>query len=396
MSRVISLTQSRVESLPLGSGTWRDEQVKGLLVRCHATTRTYSVQGDVWRNGRKIRTVKVKIDRCDRIGLRDARRRARELMSAIQSGIDPNARPDESGITLKAMFERYLADRTLAASTTENYKLHVDKYLARWKNRALVDISRVDVRDLYDDLRKRSGQTTASGVMRTLRAIINDARRYDETITANPVDVIRIPMPRPRDVQPIDLRAWWQRVNELPPIRRDYHVTLMFTGLRRRSATTIKRADLHLDRGIVRVRHMKSQKPFLLPLSDFLIAMLEVRLRDDEAIGSDWLWHSPNSKSGHLEEPRAEGLPSAHEYRHLWRTNAIAAGVPYAESALLLDHRLPGASGGYVHAEHLAQQLRQFQQQVTDYLVAEAGIELQPRLAVAHHSDDQLALPLAF
>jgi len=36
----------------------------------------------------------------------------------------------------------------------------------------------------------------------------------------------------------------------------------------------------------------------------------------------------------------------------------IAAGVPYAESALLLGQKLPGASGGYVHAEHLVEHLR--------------------------------------
>jgi len=31
----------------------------------------------------------MKIDRVDRIGLREARRRAKELMSIIQSGVDP-------------------------------------------------------------------------------------------------------------------------------------------------------------------------------------------------------------------------------------------------------------------------------------------------------------------
>ncbi len=64
-----NLTEARINSLPLGSGIWRDEQVKGLMVICHASTRTYAVQGDVRRNGRHVRTVRVKIDRCDRIGL---------------------------------------------------------------------------------------------------------------------------------------------------------------------------------------------------------------------------------------------------------------------------------------------------------------------------------------
>ncbi len=40
----------------------------------------------------------------------------------------------------------------------------------------------------------------------------------------------------------------------------------------------------------------------------------------------------------------------------------IAAGVPYAESALLLNQKLPGASGGYMHPAMLCEHLRQYAQ----------------------------------
>src|SRR3546814_18501820 len=98
---VLNLTEARSRELPMGSGIHRDEQVKGLMVICHASTKTYAVQGDVRRNGRHIRTVRVKIDRCDRLGLREARNRAKALMSQIQSGVDPPAGPAESGLTLQ-------------------------------------------------------------------------------------------------------------------------------------------------------------------------------------------------------------------------------------------------------------------------------------------------------
>ena len=61
-----------------------------------------------------------------------------------------------------------------------------------------------------------------------------------------------------------------------------------------------------------------------------------------------------------------DNLPSAHEYRHIARTLSIAAGAPYAESALLLGQKLPGASGGYVHPEHLVEHLRPFAQKLED------------------------------
>jgi hypothetical protein len=55
---VVNLTETRNRDIEPGSGIWRDEQVRGL------------VQGDVRRNGRHVRTVRLKIDRVDRIGLR--------------------------------------------------------------------------------------------------------------------------------------------------------------------------------------------------------------------------------------------------------------------------------------------------------------------------------------
>jgi hypothetical protein len=108
---VLNLTEARIRELQLGSGIHRDQQVKGLMVICHASTRTYAVQGDVRRNGRHIRTVRMKIDRCDRIGLRDARNRAKSIMSQIQSGIDPTAGPPETGITLKQALDAHLSEK---------------------------------------------------------------------------------------------------------------------------------------------------------------------------------------------------------------------------------------------------------------------------------------------
>ena len=374
---VLNLTEARIRDLPLGSGIWRDEQAKGLLVVCHKTTKTYAVQGDVRRNGRHIRTVRVKIDRCDRIGLREARRQARELMSRIQSGEDPTARAPETGITIAELLERYVADRELRPTTEESYRTHVAKYLKGYRTRAAADITRQEVRDLYDQLKTRHGKTTASGVMRTFRALLNEAIRIDETIADNPVQHLRIATPKPRPVAPIDLAKWWANTEELMPLRRDLHRAFMFTGIRKTSLLLAERRDIDLERGTLLLRHMKVNGPMIVPLSDFLIELFRRRMDEDERIGSRWLWPAPKAKSGHVEvarEKHKDGFPSPHAYRHLYRTLSIAAGVPYAESALLLGQRLPGASGGYVHPEHLVEHLRKYQQMVTDYLLQSAGV----------------------
>lgn len=384
---VINLTEARIRDLDLGSGIWRDEQVKGLMVLCHATTKTYAVQGDVRRNGRHIRTVRVKIDRVDRIGLREARNRARTIMSQIQSGVDPSAKPEESGITLKQVLEEHLSERPLRPSTEENYRYAVDNYLVRLRGRAVADITRTDVRDLYTEMKEKRGRTTAGGAMRVLRALINTAMRIDETIRANPCEALRIPASPKRRVAMLDIPAWWLETEKLSPIRRDLNRAMLLTGARRRSILNVKRQDVDLVQRIILFRHMKVGSPMLLPMGERLTALIRKRMEDDVPFSSEWLWPSVTSASGHVEEPkevyRAE-VPSAHEYRHHARTLFIAAGVPYAESALLLGQSLPGASGGYVHPEHLVEHLRPFMQALEDRVFACRRLLTTAPLTIEH------------
>jgi integrase len=373
---VINLTEARIRDLPLGSGIHRDEQAKGLMVICHKTTKTYAAQGDVRRNGRHVRTVRVKIDRVDRVGLREARRRAREIMSTIQGGIDPTAKPEETGMTLAEAYETHLGERELRPPTVRDYRYHIEKYLRPLRSRAVTDISRNDVRETYERLRTNSGQTTASGVMRSLRAIINTARRIDETIGSNPVDAVRFPAPKPRKVGPIDLAEWWAKTEELNPVRRDIYRSMLLTGARKTSILVLECKDIDLESGVINFRHMKTHGEMLFPAGPFLIEMLRARMEADEPLRSRWLWPSMTSRSGHVVQPREKALPSPHEYRHHARTLLIAAGVPYAESALLLGHKLPGATGGYMHPEHLVEHLRPFARDYESLILRQASFSL--------------------
>jgi integrase len=371
---VAKLTEARIRDLPLGSGIHRDTEVKGLMVICHKTTKSYAIQGDVRRNGRHIRTVRVKIDRVDRIGLRDARNRARVLMSQIQSGVDPTDGPDETGITLAAALEAHLAEKQHRPRTEEGYRYHLDHYLKNWRNKAVADISRQMVRDMFADLKRKHGEPTAASVMRTLRAVINTAMRIDESLDGNPVAALRVPTTRRRKVPPLDLQAWWVKVMRLGPARRDLHVAMLLTGARRSSILNVRREDVDVDRKVLTLTHMKtSDDPLKLPIGWRLAKVFAARMEQDRPLNSVWLWPSATSRSGHIQEPKEKGLPSPHEYRHHARTLYIQAGVGYAESALLLGQKLPGASGGYVHAEHLVEHLRSHAQALED-LVFDAAL----------------------
>ena len=89
-------------------------------------------------------------------------------MSRIQSGVDPTSKPHETGITLKQALEARLRERPFRPSTEESYRYNVDHALLKFRGRAVADITRAEVRDLYEELKLKRGKTSAGGAMRVL------------------------------------------------------------------------------------------------------------------------------------------------------------------------------------------------------------------------------------
>lgn len=376
---IFKFTERRVAELPLGSGIHRDTEVRGLMVLCHRSCRTWAVQGDVRRQKRLVRSVRVKIGRVGFVSLSEARREARRLMADIQAGVDPTATPEGSGVNLEDALDEHIRTRELRPRTESEYRYHLQKYLKRFRRRAVADISRQECRDLLDDLTRRHGRTTAAAVMRTLRAAINSAMRTDETIARNPVDAVRIPVPPRRQVEELDVADFWRRTEALSPLMRDLSRALLLTGARRATLLNVRREDVDLDRKTLAFTHMKTGGSMVFPMGETLAAIVRARMEADAPLGSEWLWPSQTSKCGHVVEPKQDGVPSPHKLRHSARTLMIAAGVPYAESALLLGQRLPGASGSYVHAQHLTEALRPFAQAYENLILLRAGFFVRPQ-----------------
>jgi integrase len=371
---IFKFTEARIRELPLGSGIHRDTDVKGLLCICHKTTKTYCAQGDVRREKRLIRSVRAKIGRTDLVRLADARSEAKRLMATIQSGVDPTAGVASTGITLEKVLAEHLKERNLSAATIKGYTYHMDHYLKGLRKRAVADMTRQDCRDLLETLTRRHGKTTGGSVMRTVRALVNTAKRHDETITVNPVDAIRVPATPKRKVDELDLAGFWATTEAMSGVMRDLQRAFLLTGARRTSLLNVRHADFDAEQGVITFRHMKVGGAWSFPTGRWLTAILIARMEEDAPLASEWLWPSPTAEAGHITEPKREGVPSPHALRHHCRTGMIAAGVPYAEGALLLGQRLPGASGGYVHQTHLVEALRPHAQALEDHLLALAGV----------------------
>ena len=134
-----------------------------------------------------------------------------------------------------------------------------------------------------------------------------------------------------------------------------------------------------LENKCVFVPHPKggSKKAFYLPLSDYLVNLLESRKACTvTAAGfpnSPWIFPAIESASGHIEEPTEKKhaflkLFGPHALRHTYASVAQAAGLNLTDIKFLMNHRSSDVTVRYMKAMLTA--LRDSQQQVTNYLLA--------------------------
>ncbi len=207
----------------------------------------------------------------------------------------------------------------------------------------------------------------------------------DESLPPNPcIAVAWHALPQKRTAIPsAKLADWHKGVIAIPnPVRRDYLLFVLFTGLRKTSAAEVRWEDVDFKSKVLRVPKPKGgeERAFDLPLSDYLIDLLRRRQRENpelvaiQVVPEDALeWVFPAfSESGHIEEPREKikGVPFAiHDLRRTFITVAESLDVsPYTIKALI-SHSQPknDVTGGYMNLE--IERLRGPMQRITDILL---------------------------
>lgn len=353
-----------------------DSEMRGFGVLVGVSKKTFVVQRDV--RGKAVRHT---IGAYGPFTVEQARKEARQLLARMARGENVNdtkRRERQRGITLESAWELYqghLVTKSRSAKTIEGYEYIMSKYLKTWLPKALADISREDVHRKHKGLGKSSGPYTANGVFRVFRAVYNRARRQHTELPENPCDNIDwFPEHRrPTKLAQSSLADWYQEVSALPePVRRDYLLLVLFSGLRRTSASEIRWEHVDFERRLLHIPNPKGGRAFDLPLSDFLVDLLRERQRSDAALESDWVFPA-SSESGHIEEPK-EGpkrIGTAfriHDLRNHFITVAESLDISQYAIKLLVNHTLPrdDVTAGYVQVD--VERLRAPMQEITDRL----------------------------
>ncbi len=285
---------NEVEPPERGQKIYRDTVLVGLALRVTPGSKTYVVEARVNGVARRIT-----LGKSGPLTPTTARKKARKLQAMMAAGKDPmveKAKKKITGVTLHEILEQFLSVRNLKPNTVRVYRYMVVRCLEDWLDLPVVSITRDMVEQRHAELRRTtrqgtSGEAQANTVMHMLGALLNFAAANHEIdekpiIIYNPVKRLSqnrrwYPERRRQTIIPDHKLPEWFR--EVMLLKRqavtDYLLLLLFTGLRRNEAATLRWEDVDFDAKVLTVRSeiAKNGKEHRLPLSDFLEELLKRR-----------------------------------------------------------------------------------------------------------------------
>lgn len=233
------------------------------------------------------------------------------------------------------------------------------------------DLSSIDRSGLDESNRRKSwdGKAQAAQLMRVLRALFNFAEeRYEHNgkplITINPVKKLGIKkgwnkiVRRDSVIQPHQFKEWYQALDKVTnPTIKDYLLLLMFTGLRKDEAASLRWANVHLNGKppALTVLDTKNGTKHTIPLSSYVLDLLKARRKQ---AGNEFVFPGKGN-IGHIVEIRKQTKKMVQELDHyfmchdLRRTfTSVAERVNLGEytKKRLLNHKTTSdVTQGYIH-----------------------------------------------
>lgn len=322
-SQRVKLTKSFIDQLELEPAIYRDSELIGFAVRVNASYKTYVVEKKVLG-----KTVRSTIGVHGQITLVQAREIAREKLTQMSQGINPNdekrkAIADEKEKTellrkkptLAEAFATYIDHKQLKERTLSDYDIVVNKYLADWRNIKLDEISRTMIQAKHTELSQNS-KAQANMAMRVFRAIYNFSVEHyldekDKPILEahNPVRTLNNKNAwnkvrrRKTYINEDQMPDWIKAVFEYQDrgqqlnTNRDFLLTLILTGFRREECESLPWSSIDLKYGFITSIDPKNGEPHTLPMGDFLFDLMKKRR---ELVTGEWVFPSAKSESGHI------------------------------------------------------------------------------------------------
>lgn len=275
---------------------------------------------------------------------------------------------ERGGRTLHDVFSEFLAGDRHKAKTAVDYKNLWSLYLDKLGGRRVEDITSEDIRRLHISVAEtvgtrkqqgRNGHRTANKVVALVRAVLNFAGRK----TDNPAAGVSLfkQAPRRRRLSNEEAAKFKQALGTFEPAWRDFFLLSLLTGVRPQSLLSMRWSDLDLPGGrwIVPAQWSKHGDEIIVPLTREAVAVLS-KMQEQRGT-SPWVFPSPKSASGHLQEPKAawarllkaaniEGL-RIHDLRRTFGSRLAETGANGAIIAAAMGHKSLQSARSYLHLQ---------------------------------------------
>lgn len=343
----LTLTARQVDSLrPTTKRVeYIDQKLPGLALRVMPTgAKSWTVR---YRHRGRLR--RLTLGSASVIALAEARERVRELLHKASKGADP-ATEKQAGRTAQTigdLSELYITKwaKPRKRSWKADRNVLESRVLPQWRHRAIVDITRQDVRHLVEQVAEAGTPIAANRLAALLSKLFAFALDRDLVATS---PAVRIPRPgreqaRDRVLTEEEVRTLWESFETLAaPMAALYKLRLL-TAQRGGEVASMRWQDIDFEAGwwTIPAGDSKNRLAHRVPLSPSVLAILKALVPDPVANRSRiYVLEGARGKRQQAEATAAFTVADfrGHDLRRTAASIMASGGIPRLTISKILNH----------------------------------------------------------
>lgn len=322
---------------------------------------------------------RIKVGAFPDLSIAEAREKVLELKNQIAKGLNPAEEKSNSAkeLTFKELFDRYVNE--YAKHNTKSWKSVVsqmDRQAKHLYDKKISDIQKSDIIKTFNDLTNISN-FAANRFLGISSPVFNKAIEWG-LLEKNPTTGIKKHKEKSRDRYIVgeEIPRFFKALEAEPNQKiKDFILLSLYTGARRSNVLSMRWENISFDdkTWYIPGHNTKNGDPQLLPLVDDAITILRERKKHDDS-GSEWVFPSSTSASGHLQEPKKvwrrvlerAGLEDL-RLHDLRRTHGSWMSIAGANTYIIgrsLNHRSSQSTDVYVRLKNI-DPIREFMEKST-------------------------------
>lgn len=355
----IELTEKNIAKCQPGNVLW-DARIKGLHLRVFPENKVYYLY---FRTKAGVQR-KPSLGRHGSITLAQARTAAGELLEQVAAGRDPIAEreAEKNAPLMSELWKRYREDRGLAKKTEKEDERKWNKYLAKFHDWKIKDVTYEEVAKVFHVIEQENGPIMANRVMALLSTIMNFAIAPLRWVEINPVEGLQTNPERKRKRymkghEAVEIGKLLFQEAQKNPASVAFLWLLILTGARKgevakarwHQLTTWKDPETGKTRGKLVLGEHKTDQDGEDRVIQLGPEAMDVVSKLPRSFGTITGIQDPKKLWQKIRETAKCPDLHMHDLRHSFASEALALGYNLAQSGELLGHASAETTKRYAH-----------------------------------------------